>query len=80
MDGRTWLDTKQAAAYIGRSPRVVHELTRQERIPHRRINGVRGYVFRASDLDAWLEGAQLETVELADGLIVRPVAPDMVAA
>jgi excisionase family DNA binding protein len=68
-----WFSAKDAAAYVGRSPRVIHELTRTKRIPHRRVDGLRGYLFRSGDLDAWLAGAQLEAVEVSDGLVVRPV-------
>jgi hypothetical protein len=49
-----WLDTRGAAAYIGRSPSAVHKLTAGREIPFSQAGpGARCY-FRRHDLDAWM--------------------------
>ncbi len=56
--GRTepdrWLTTREAAAYIGRSPTALHKLTAARAIPFAQAGpGARCY-FRRHDLDAWM--------------------------
>ena len=49
-----WLDTRGAAAYIGRSPTALHKLTGARAIPFSQDGpGARCY-FRRSELDAWM--------------------------
>jgi excisionase family DNA binding protein len=50
-----WLNTKRAAAYIDSSPARIHDLTQAGRL-HPRRDG-RRLLFRADDLDAYLEEA-----------------------
>lgn len=54
----------------------MHELTRTDRIPHRRLAGTRRCLFRADELLSWLDGAALEVRQLhGAGKLVRPVPP-----
>jgi len=49
-----WLDTRAAAAYIGRSVTALHKLTAGREIPFSQAGpGARCY-FRRSELDAWM--------------------------
>ncbi len=49
-----WLDTRAAAAYIGRSTTALHKLTAGREIPFSQAGpGARCY-FRRHDLDAWM--------------------------
>jgi excisionase family DNA binding protein len=69
-----YLTVEEAAELLRRSPRSVHELTRSRKIPHRRLVGMRRLLFLADELEAWADGAELETIELADGSrVVRPI-------
>jgi hypothetical protein len=55
------------------STRRVHELTRTNAIPHRRLPGSRRCLFLPAELDAWDNGAALDVRELdRGGRIVRP--------
>jgi hypothetical protein len=55
------------------STRRIHELTRTQAIPHRRLPGSRRCLFLDAELEAWDNGAELEVRELAGGgRIVRP--------
>lgn len=55
------------------SPGWVHQRTRCAEIPHRKLPGSRRCLFIADELDRWVAGAELETVELPrGGRIVRP--------
>ena len=48
-----WLDTADAAAYLGVSRHALHRLTAERRLPFSQgAPGARCY-FRRSDLDAW---------------------------
>jgi hypothetical protein len=59
----------------GVSERWVHERTRLNEIPHRRLPGSRRCLFREAELEQWEAGATLEVVELAGGgRIVRPTS------
>ncbi len=68
-----YLLVEDVAARLRCSRRTVHELTRTNAIPHRRLPGGRRCLFREDELDAWEDGAPLEVVELArGGRVVRP--------
>ena len=67
-----YLLVEDVAARLRCSRRTVHELTRTNAIPHRRLPGGRRCLFREDELDAWEDGAPLEVVELARGRVVRP--------
>lgn len=72
MSGRL-LTVEEVARLLRCSRRVVHELARTGRIPHRRLPGLRRILFSEDELRAWLGGASLEAVELPDGgRVVRP--------
>ena len=63
-----------AAAMIGVSKDVIYRMTAQGRCPHRRIGGTRRLLFLEDELRAWIDGAELETVETPNrGRIVRPI-------
>jgi Helix-turn-helix domain len=69
-----FLIVEDVAARLRCSVRRVHELTRCRAIPHRRLAGSRRCLFRMDELEAWEDGAPLETVELpGGGRIVRPI-------
>jgi len=59
-----FLITSEVAARLRCSVRTVHELTRLGLIPHRRLPGSRRCLFRIDELEAWEDGARLETVDL----------------
>jgi excisionase family DNA binding protein len=70
-----FLITSEVAARLRCSVRTVHELTRLGLIPHRRLPGARRCLFRVDELQAWEDGARLETIELGDAArLVRPVS------
>ncbi len=70
-----YLVAEEVAQLLRRSVRAVHELTRTGTIPHRRLAGQRRCLFIPDELEAWLDGAELEHVDLADGgRVVRPKA------
>ncbi len=70
-----YLLVEDVAARLRCSRRTIHELTRTNAIPHRRLPGGRRCLFREDELDAWVEGAPLEVVELTrGGRVVRPKA------
>ena len=54
---------------------TIYEQTRNGQIPHRKLPGRRELLFPLADLEAFEDGAPLETVKLPKGgRIVRPVA------
>lgn len=68
-----YLFVEHVAARYGVSPRWVHERTRLNEIPHRRLPGSRRCLFLEAELKAWEAGAELEVRELTDGgRIVTP--------
>lgn len=71
--GSPYLLVEDVAARLRCSRRSVHELTRTNAIPHRRLPGTRRCLFRAEELEAWEDGAPLEVAKLARG--GRVVAP-----
>lgn len=69
-----YLTVEDVAARLRCSTRSVHEWTRLGEIPHRRLPGQRRCLFLLAELEAWEDGAKLETVDLArGGRIVRPL-------
>jgi excisionase family DNA binding protein len=69
-----YLITEDVAVRLRMSKRSVHERTRNGMIPHRRLPGTRRCLFREDELEAWLDGAALETVESpSGGRVVRPL-------
>jgi hypothetical protein len=69
----SYLVAEQVAERQACSVRKVHELTRQDLIPHRVLPHGRRLLFEEEHLRAWEDGAELERVELpAGGRIVRP--------
>jgi excisionase family DNA binding protein len=70
-----FLITSEVAARLRCSVRTVHELTRLGLIPHRRLPGSRRCLFRIDELEAWEDGARIETIDLgAAARVVRPVS------
>lgn len=69
-----YLVVEDVAELLRCSVRTVHELTRSNRVPHRRIAGTRRCLFLEHELRAWIEDApELEVVQRRDGSrIVRP--------
>jgi hypothetical protein len=54
---------------------TVYEMTRTGSIPHRKLPGRRGLIFPLDELEAWEDGASLETLNLAaGGRVCRPVS------
>lgn len=69
------LKTEDVAETLGLSRGTVQEQMARGLIPHRRLPGTRRCIVPLSDFRAWLDGAELETVRLANGgRIVRPIA------
>jgi hypothetical protein len=68
-----FLDVPGAAAFLACSTRSIHERTRLRSIPCRRVGGTRRFLFLESELLEWVDGAELEVRETADGgVVVRP--------
>jgi len=69
-----YLHSEDVADLYGISLRKVREMTRLHQVPHRVLPHGRRCYFDPADLQAWADGAQLETVSLpAGGRIVRPI-------
>lgn len=76
---RDYLSVEQAAAVLdptspSPSPRSVHGLTCRNAIPLRRLPGLRRLIIPEGELRAWIDGAELEAITDADG-VVRVVRP-----
>ena len=70
-----YLTTEDVAKQLRRSTRAIHALTASGAIPHRRIGGTRRCLFIADEIDAWLNGADLETIDAPHGgRVIRPKA------
>lgn len=66
--GATLLDSDGAARFLGGiSRRTIHEYTRRDAIPHRVLPHGRRCLFEADELRAWMDGAELERVDLPHG-------------
>jgi len=73
MSASPYLHVEDVAGLLGCSIRTVHERARLGEIPHRRPPGARRLLFLESELQAWIDGAALEHVELPrGGRVVRP--------
>ena len=70
-----YLTSHEVAARLRRSLSSIRALTQANRIPHRKAPGSRQCLYPISDLEAWEAGAELETVDLPDGKLVRAVRP-----
>lgn len=58
-----WLQSQDAAKYIGRSYSALRQLVWQKRIPSRKVGGLR--MFRTDELDAWIEsGGKMPELEV----------------
>ncbi|MDX6637554.1 MAG: Helix-turn-helix domain [Solirubrobacterales bacterium] len=70
-----YLLVEDVARRLRCSTRTVHELTRNNAIPHRRLPGTRRCLFRVDELEAWENGAPLHTTRLPrGGRVVTPAA------
>jgi hypothetical protein len=56
IEGDRWLDTRQAAGYLGMTPNALHELTASRAIPFEQDGPGAKCWFRRSELDAWRRG------------------------
>jgi excisionase family DNA binding protein len=71
-----YLVVEDVAGRLRCSTRKVHELTRTNSIPYRRLPGSRRCLFRAEELEAWENGSQLEVKQLPrGGRVVAPRPP-----
>ena len=69
-----YLVVKEAADLLRTTVRAVHERTRTKSIPMRKMAATRKLLFVRSELVAFMDGAELEVTEKADGsVIVKPV-------
>ncbi len=69
----SYLVTSEVAVRLRCSIRTVHELTRRNAIPHRKMPGSRRCLFVESELNRWQDGETLEAIALEKGgRIVRP--------
>jgi len=68
-----YLSVDDVASRLRCSPRKIHEMTRHGTIPHRKLPGSRRCLFLLRELEAWEDGAALETYHtIAGGRVVRP--------
>lgn len=64
---------EDVAARLYRCKRTIHELARNNEIPHRKLPGSRRLLFLPAELELWENGCELEVVELPrGGRVVRP--------
>jgi hypothetical protein len=71
-----FLTIEEAAELLRLSPRAIHERTRpgNRSIPMRKMRGTRKLLFVRDELIAYMDGAELETIEKRDGsIIVKPL-------
>ncbi|HUP21988.1 MAG TPA: helix-turn-helix domain-containing protein [Thermoanaerobaculia bacterium] len=73
-----YLLVEDVAERLRCSIRTIHELTRTNAIPHRRLPGTRRCLFRLDELQAWENGTPLEVTVLPRG--GRLVLPRRAAA
>jgi excisionase family DNA binding protein len=62
-----YLLVEEVAERLRCSTRTIHELTRTNAIPHRRLAGSRRCLFRVDELEAWENGSSLEVRDLPRG-------------
>jgi excisionase family DNA binding protein len=73
MSASPFLLAEDVAALLGCSVRTIHERARLGEIPHRRPSGARRLLFLESEIRAWIDGTELERVDLPrGGRVVRP--------
>ena len=73
VSGSPYLLVEDVAERLRCSTRTVHELTRTNAIPHRRLPGTRRCLFRPEELEAWENGTPLEVTALPrGGRVVSP--------
>jgi len=71
-----YLLVEDVAERLHCSTRTIHELTRTNSIPHRRLPGSRRCLFRPDELEAWENGSPLEVTALPrGGRVVTPGEP-----
>jgi excisionase family DNA binding protein len=72
----TYLLVEHVADLLGCSIDTVQRRAAANEIPHRRIGGTRRLLFVPGELDAWINGAELERVNAPNGgRVVRPIEP-----
>ena len=72
-----FLLVEEVARRLRCSRRTIHELTRTNAIPHRRLAGSRRCLFRVDELEAWENGSSLQVRDLPrGGRIVAPGGPE----
>lgn len=64
------LTVEDVARILRCSPRAVHGKTAVNAIPLRRLPGSRRVLFVANEIEAWIDGAELEVLD--QGRVVRP--------
>lgn len=65
---------EDVAPLVGMAPSTLTEHCRRGRFPHRKLPGARRLLFAPADVQAYIDGCELEVRELADGgRVVRPV-------
>jgi predicted DNA-binding transcriptional regulator AlpA len=70
---RTYLTVEDIAARYQISVWSVYDRSRTGAIPHRKPPGMRRLLFLEEELQAWEDGAELETLNLAGGgRVCRP--------
>jgi excisionase family DNA binding protein len=62
-----YLLVEEVAQRLRCSTRTIHELTRKNAIPHRRLAGSRRCLFRVDELEAWENGSSLQVRDLPRG-------------
>lgn len=76
MTDSPFFTVEQTAAHLHVSVRTIREWTRTGRVPHRKLPGQRRCLFIPSELEAWVNGAELHRTDLPDGgRIVKPQPP-----
>jgi hypothetical protein len=68
------LTIEAAAEYLSMSTRTLGERVRLRQVPHRRPPYARRVLLYPSELAKWLDGCELEIIELdGNGRVVKPV-------
>lgn len=68
-----YLGVQEVADLLGMAAKTVQAKAGRNAIPHRKVAGCRRLMFIEHEIDAWVEGAELECIPLArGGRIVRP--------
>lgn len=73
----TYLTVEAVAERLQCSPRTVQSLIARDALPYRRVPGMRRLLIVERELDAYIDGAELEIVALPrGGRVVRVVTQD----